>query len=55
MSTKGGPDFTFSLPGWRLAPMPPVSYATVHNGSLETDQFITDHVHNIPVHKRQRS
>jgi len=23
MSTKGGPIFTFILPGWRLAPLPP--------------------------------
>jgi len=30
MSTKGGPDFTFNLPGGRFAPLPPVSYATDH-------------------------
>jgi len=28
MSTKGGPVFTFSLPGGRLAPLLPVSYTT---------------------------
>jgi len=28
MSTKGGPVFTFSLPGGRLAPFLPVSYTT---------------------------
>jgi len=28
MSTKGGPVFTFSLPGEQLAPCPPVNYAT---------------------------
>jgi len=29
MSTKGGPGFTFSLPGGRFASIPPVNYATV--------------------------
>jgi len=29
MSAKLGPIFTFSLPGGRLASLPPVSYATV--------------------------
>jgi len=33
MSTKGGPIFTFSLPGGRLAPSPPISYATGHRFS----------------------
>jgi len=28
MSTKRGPVFTCGLPGWRLAPLPPISYAT---------------------------
>jgi len=28
MSTKGAQVFTFSLPGGRLVPCPPVSYAT---------------------------
>jgi len=28
----GGPFFTFSLPGWRRAPLPPVSYATDCSG-----------------------
>jgi len=31
MSTNGGPVFTFSLPGGRLAPLPPVNYATGHS------------------------
>jgi len=31
MSIKWGPVFAFSLPGGRLAPLPPVSYATVYN------------------------
>jgi len=30
MSTTGGPVFTFSLPGGRFGPLPPVSNATVH-------------------------
>jgi len=30
MSAKGGPVFTYGLPGGRLAPFPPVSYATAY-------------------------
>jgi len=31
ISAKGVPVFTFTLPGGRLAPLPPASYATVEN------------------------
>jgi len=34
MSTGGGPVFTFSLPGWRVALCPPVSQATDTNVCL---------------------
>jgi len=31
ISAKGVPVFTFTLPGGRLAPLPPASHATVEN------------------------
>jgi len=34
MSTGGGPVFTFSLPGWKVALCPPVSQATDTNVCL---------------------
>jgi len=35
MLTIGDPVFTFSLPGWRLALLPPVSFATAGNPRRE--------------------
>ena len=32
MSIKGGQVCTFNLPGGRIAPLPPVSYATKYMG-----------------------
>jgi len=44
MSAKGRPGFTFSLPGERFAPLPPVSHATACNkGSTISSECLDSH------------
>jgi len=51
MSTEGAPVFTFSLPGRRLASLPPVSYATGSQGhnSFATVREMKRILHNTVV------